>query len=141
MTSEDWVVGIAEDVRRLALAGVSDEVLQAFIDARRRGDTELAARLLSLAAHRSHSTAPAMTAMERLRVAALRPVVNSLDPPTLYAYVGILWPLSDEVVRSHEDPRHWTSEAFVEAIAQRLMHVALEQIHQCIERGASSALH
>jgi hypothetical protein len=31
-----------------------------------------------------------MTALERLRDAALRPVVNSLDPPTLYAYVGIL---------------------------------------------------
>jgi hypothetical protein len=51
MTSEDWMVGIADDVRRLALAGVSEEVLQAFIDARRRGDTELAAHLLSLAAH------------------------------------------------------------------------------------------
>ena len=41
MTSDDWVAGIADDVRRLALAGVSDGVLQAFIDARRRGDTEL----------------------------------------------------------------------------------------------------
>jgi hypothetical protein len=45
------------------------------------------------------------------------------------------------VVRSHEDPRHWSSDAFLEAIAQRLMHVALKQMHQCIEHGASSPLH
>ncbi|MBS0304129.1 MAG: hypothetical protein JSR43_01930 [Proteobacteria bacterium] len=128
MTSDDWVAGIADEVRRLALAGVSDGVLQAFIDARRRGDTELAASLLSLAAHRSPPTAPAMTALERLRVAALRPVVNSLDAHALYAYVSILWPLTDHASRNAVDPRSWESAAFVETLAHGLMHAALEQL-------------
>lgn len=128
MTSDDWVTGIADDVRRLALAGVSDGVLQAFIDARRLGDTELAASLLRLAAHRFLPTAPAMTALERLRLAALRPVVNSLDAHTLYAYVSILWPLTDHASRNEVDSRCWDSEAFVETLAHSLMHAALEQL-------------
>ena len=63
-----------------------------------------------------------------LRVAALRPVVNSLDAHALYAYVSILWPLTDHASRNAVDPRSWESAAFVETLAQRLMHAALEQL-------------
>lgn len=111
----------------MAMAGAPDAVLQSFIDARRRGDADLATRLLSQYPE-PKGPAASLSAVERLRVAALRPVVNSLDPHALYAYVSILWPLTDHASRNAVDPRSWESAAFVESLAQRLMHAALEQL-------------
>jgi hypothetical protein len=123
------MAGIEADLRRMALAGASDDVLQSFVDARRRGDTDLADRLLALTQDPFGPTpAPALTPLQRLRVAALRPVVNSLDTHVLYSYVRILWPLSDQIVRSYQDPNHWASDTFVDSIAQSLMRVTLEHI-------------
>jgi hypothetical protein len=111
----------------MAMAGAPDAVLQSFIDARRRGDADLATRLISLYPEPKEPAA-SLSPVERLRVAALRPVVNSLDPHALYAYVSILWPLTDHASRNAIDPRSWESAAFVETLAQRLMHAALEQL-------------
>lgn len=111
----------------MAMAGAPDAVLQSFIDARRRGDADLATRLLSQYPE-PKGPAASLSVVERLRVAALRPVVNSLDAHALYAYVSILWPLTDHASRDAVDPRSWESAAFVETLAQRLMHAALEQL-------------
>lgn len=54
--------------------------------------------------------------------------MNSLDTHVLYSYVRILWLLSDQIVRSYQDPNHWASDTFVDSIAQSLMRVTLEQI-------------
>ena len=123
------MAGIEADLRRMALAGASDDVLQSFVDARRRGDADLADRLLTLT-QEPFGPAPALTPLQRLRVAALRPAVNSLDTHVLYSYVRILWPLSDQIVRSYQDPNHWASDTFVDSIAQSLMRVTLEHIQR-----------
>lgn len=113
------------------MAGAPDEVLQSFIGARRSGNADLAARLLSQY-QRAQAPSPCLTAVQRLRVAALRPVVNSLDAHTLYAFVGIIWPLTDHASRSDVDPSCWESSAFVDELAHRLMHTALEQLQPSI---------
>lgn len=136
MASDDWVASIANDVRRMGLAGTSEDVLQAFIDSRRRGDNERAESILSLSLQQVHPPRPAMTSVDKLRVAALRPVVNAIDSSTLYSYIGIVWPITEEIVRGHEDPTHWAHESFVDAIAQSLVRVVLEHLQVKIVIGA-----
>lgn len=127
MMSDKWPAGIEDDLRRMALAGATDEELQFFIDARRRGDTGLANRLITLA-HEARAHPVVLTHLQRLRVAALRPVVNSLDAHALYSYIRILWPLTDQIVRDHQHPSQWTNDTFVDSIAHSLTRVALEHI-------------
>ena len=97
MASEDFESTLANDVRRMALAGASDEVLQAFIDCRRRGDTDHAERVLNQSQQQSRPPRPALTPVEKLRVASLRQVVNAVDSSTLYSFIGIIWPITDEI--------------------------------------------
>ena len=127
MAADDWSGSVEDELRRMAMAGASDDVLQQFITARRRGDTELANRLLTQFQTPS-SPVPATTPLQRLRVAALRPVVNSLEAQALYSYIGILWPLSDQAIRTTVEPTCWASDSFVDAIADSLMRVALEYV-------------
>jgi hypothetical protein len=127
MTSDVRKVVIEDDLRRMALAGATDDELQSFVDARRRGDTELVDRLMSLA-HVAPADPVALTPLQRLRVAALRPLVNSLDAHALYAYIGVLWPLTDQLVQDHQDPSQWANDTFVDSIARSLMRVALKHI-------------
>lgn len=126
-----WPTGLSDELRRMAMAGAPDAVLQSFIDARRRGDADLATRLLSQYPQ-PNGPAESLSGVERLRVAALRPVVNSLDTQTLYAYVSILWPLTDHASRNAVDPKSWENEAFVETLAHSLMHDALEQLQPSV---------
>ena len=116
-----------DELRRMAMAGASDDALQQFIAARRRRDTELANRLLTQFQTPSGPT-HAPTPLQRLRVAALRPVVNSLEAQALYSYICILWPLSDQAVRTTVEPTCWENDSFVASIADSLMHVALEHL-------------
>jgi hypothetical protein len=136
MTSEDFESSLANEVRRMAMAGVSDDVLREFIDARRRGDTDHAECMLKQAQQQSRPPRPALTPVEKLRVAALRPVANAVDSSTLYSYIGIIWPITNEIVRSHEDPTYWASDSFVDAIAQSLVRVAMEQLQVKVEDSA-----
>lgn len=129
MTSDAWRIGIEDDLRRMALAGATDDQLQCFVDARRRGDSGLADRLMSLA-QESRADPVALTPLQRLRVAALRPLVNSLEAHALYFYIGILWPLTDKLVREHQDPSQWANDTFVDSLAQGLVFVVLEQVQQ-----------
>ena len=131
MASDDWKGSVEDELRRMALAGASDEALQSFIEARRSGDAGLADRLLSQY-QMAQTPSPCLTAVQRLRVAALRPVVNSLDAHTLYAFVGIIWPLTDHASRSDVEPSCWESTAFVDELAHRLMHTALEQLQPSV---------
>ena len=136
MASEDLESTLANDVRRMALAGASDDVLQAFIDCRRRGDTDHAERILNQSQQQNRALRPALTPLEKLRVAALRPVVNAVDSSTLYSYVGLIWPVTEQIVRNHEDPTHWASDSFVDAIAQSVVRVAMEQLQLKVEDSA-----
>ena len=140
MMSDKWPVGIEDDLRRMALAGATDEELQLFIDARRRGDTGLANRLMSLA-QEAPAHPVALTHLQRLRVAALKPVVNSLEAHSLYAYIGILWPLSDKLAQDHQDPSQWANDTFVDSIAQSLVFVVLEHMQRGSGLDGQSAVH
>lgn len=128
MASDDLESSVVSDVRRMALAGAPDDVLQAFIDSRRRGDTDHAEWLLNRAQQQSRPSRPRLTPVEKLFVAALKPVVNSVDSSTLHSYIVTIWPIAEEIVRRHDDPTHWASDSFVEAIAQSLVRTALEHL-------------
>lgn len=117
------------------MAGATDDVLQAFIDSRRRGDSDHAECMLKQAQQQCRSPRPALTPVEKLRVAALRPVVNAIDSSTLYSYIGIIWPITEEIVRSHENPEHWSNDSFVDAIAQSLVRVAMDQLQFKVEHS------
>lgn len=121
------MAAIESDLRRMALSGASDDSLRSFIDARRSGDIDLAKRLLSVA-HDAPASPVALTPLERLRVAALKPLVNTLDAHMLYSYIRIVWPLTDQFVRDHRYPSQWTNDTFVDSIAHSLMSVALQRI-------------
>ena len=129
MTSDARRIGIEDDLRRMALSGAADEELQSYIDARRRGDTEFANRLLSLT-HEAPAHPAALTPLQRLRVASLRPVVNALHAHDLYAYIRVLWPLTEQLVRDLQDPNQWADDTFVESLAKGLVFVALEQVQR-----------
>jgi hypothetical protein len=140
MTSDAWRIGIEDDLRRMALAGATDEELQSFIDARRRGNTELANRLLSLR-HEAPAHPAALTPLQRLRVASLRPVVNALHAHALYAYIGVLWPLTEQLVRDLQDPSQWVDDTFVESLAKGMVFVVLEQVQRDSGLGGQPAHH
>lgn len=118
---DDWASGIAVALRQMLAAGAADELIESFIKARRSGDSHQPMAL---------GTPPELAiAIERLRIAALRPVVNHLDVATLRTYIEIILSITDQVVRSEQDHRCWSSASFVERLAISLMNVALEHIH------------
>lgn len=135
MGFDDIDSSVVNGVRRMALAGATDDMLQAFIDSWRRGDSDHAECMLKQAQQQNRPPRPALTPVEKLRAAALRPVVNAIDSSTLYSYIGIIWPITEEIVRSHENPEHWSNDSFVDAIAQSLVRVAMDQLQVKVEHN------
>ena len=128
MASDDGRGSFEDELRRMALAGASDEELQEFINARRCGNVEHANRML-VQFQTPAPPSPALTPLERLRVAALRPVVNRLDAQALYAYICILWPITEQALGTTVEPTCWASDTFVDSIADSLMRVVLQHVH------------
>ena len=135
LDDDDWVSGIAIALRQMLAAGAADDVIESFINARRSGHTLQADHLPcttpQLPSHQPTALGlpPELAiALERLRIATLRPVVNRLDPATLFMYVEIILSITDQVVRSEQDHRCWSSTSFIQTMASALMNVALEHI-------------
>lgn len=131
----DWESGIAVALRQMLAAGAGDEVIESFIKARQSGDTHHADHLpFTTPKHESHQPMalglpPELAiALERLRIATLMPVVHRLDAATLLIYMKIVLSITDQVVRSEEDHRCWSSASFIQSMASALMDVALEHI-------------
>lgn len=132
---DDWVCGIGVELRQLLEAGAADDVIDSFIDTRRSGDTARADRWPCTTPRRPSHRQMAQglpqdlaIALERLRIATLTPVVNHLDAASLRTYVEIVLSITDQVVRSEQNPLCWSSASFIERMATALMDVALEHI-------------
>lgn len=135
LDDDGWLSGIAAALRQMLAAGAEDEVIESFIKARQSGDTHHADHLPcttpQLESHQPMALGlpPELAiALERLRIATLRPVVNRLDAATLLIYVEIILSITDQVVRSEQDHRCWSSASFIQSVASALMNVALEHI-------------
>ena len=93
-------------------------MIESFVRARRSGDTAHADRFLratptptSLQQTELPLPQELAVALEKLRVATLRPVVNRLDTATLYAYFEIILSITDQVVRSEENHSLWSKRS------------------------------
>lgn len=130
--SEDWIKGISESLRRLVAAGVDNQMLDRFMRAKAGGDDAKAGSILSLA--RLASTAPAPSENEdplwRVRVAALRPYVNSVDAANLQQYLRCMLELSSAVVAALEGQANWSLPGVVDAVAEVVRDASVVHLRQ-----------
>jgi hypothetical protein len=132
---DDWATGISHPLYELAAAGADDDELEGFLDARKRGDIERAARILSAP---RKPRAPALVSdlgpeldevVRRVKVAALRQVVNDIDVRLLQRYIEVVWHVSQHVVTALKDAPFWSSERAILAVGNVVAKVALGQVH------------
>lgn len=130
--SEDWADGIAKPVRELLDGGASDEHIERFIGARREGRLDLAREIFLSAAQRASDGVPLNSErcvninLQKLIVAALRPVVNSLPTEQLHRYVHFVHQAAELLIESHQDRSIWESKASLEAAASSLGQAGLK---------------
>ena len=134
-TPIDWATGISHPLYQLAAAGADDDELERFLDARKRGDIERAARILS--APREARAPPPVSdlgpelddVLQRVKIAALRQVVNDIDVRLLHRYIELVWHVSKHVVTALKDAPFWSSERAILAVGNVVSKVALDQVH------------
>lgn len=132
---DDWATGISYPLYQLAAAGADDDELERFLDARKRGDIERAARILS--APREPRAPPAVSdlgpelddVLRRVHIAALRQAVNDIDVRLLQRYIELVWHVSNHVVTALKDAPFWSSERAIVAVGCVVAKVALDQVH------------
>lgn len=130
-TPDDWAAGIAGSLRQLLDAGANDDELWRFIQARLSGDDYAANLVLTSTRSARLESVPSDLGYEldavvdRLTVAALRPVVNVLDVRLLRQFVHDVWHLSEHIVRTTEGESYWSHSTYVCAIADVVRRLAL----------------
>jgi len=130
---DDWAAGIAGSLRQLIDAGVNDDELWQFIQARQSGDDKGADLILNKARSARPEPMPSDlgnkhdAVVHRLTVIALRPVVNILDVRLLHQYVHDVWHLSESIVRSTEGEGYWSHESYIKTIADVVRRIALDR--------------
>jgi hypothetical protein len=132
---EDWATGVSHPLFQLAAAGADDQELEQFLDARKRGDTERAARILS-APRQPRDPPPSSDlgaelddVLRRVRIASLREVVNDIDIQLLQRYMELVWHLSKAVVIALRHAPFWSSERAIHAVGTVVAKFALDQVH------------
>lgn len=132
---DDWASGISQPLRKLAFDGAGDQELERFVDARKRGDSEEAARILN--ARRTPRAPPPVSelgaelddVLYRLRIAALRQVVNDIDVRLLQPYMEVVWHVSKHVVTALKHEPFWSNDRAVIAVGNVVAKFALDQIN------------
>jgi len=128
----NWADGIAAPLREMLDSGASDDDLDRFLCARRDGDEELAQMLHSepqrpaLSAVQASSASYVEMSLTRIRVAAIKPVVNQLPVQDLVLYIRFVNCASELLVEAHACSAVWESQSVVEAAAGSLQQAALE---------------
>ena len=131
-----WTDGIATPVFEMFDRGASDEDVDRFLRARRDGDVKLARMLLSEVGRLAPSVASsrpvssAEIALQEIRVAALRPVVNELTAQELLHYIDFVIRASELLVEAHADGAIWASHAAVQTAGSSLRLAALEWLRR-----------
>lgn len=129
---DDWADGIAAAIRELLASGAPDAVVDNFIRARQDGDEELADRLLSaatqtgMAAGGPYSCEGNIRALTNLRVAALRPVVNSMSAEELFRYFLFVQHTSERMAETQAGEAFWRSRSALDAVGKSLARAWLD---------------
>jgi hypothetical protein len=114
-------------------AGVDNKLLDRFMRAKARGDDATARSILGLA--RVTSMAPALSDNEdpllSVRVAALRPYVNSLDAASLQQYILCMIEVSSAVVVGLEGQANWSVPGVVDAVAEVVREATVAHLRKC----------
>ena len=130
---DDWAEGIALPLRQLVDAGANDDELGRFIQARQSGDDYGANLVLNSTRSARLESTPSDLGYEldavvnRLTVAALRPVINVLDVRLLHQYVHDVRHLSEHIVRTTEGKNYGSYESYIRAVADVVRRLALDR--------------
>ena len=123
---DSWADGISELVRELLAGGATDAAVDQFIRARQDGDEELAQHLLLAATQTAidggwpDSRYENFSAVRRLQIAALRPVVNGMSALELFRYVHFIQCVTARMVETHSGEAFWSSYSAVDAAGKSL---------------------
>ena len=145
VVSEDWVDGTSEGLRLLIAVGADDRLLDRFMRAKVGGDEATAEMILSHAALLPAATAQAMhdDPLQSVRVAALRPYVNSVDPTSLQQYMKCMLDVSNAVVVGLEGRALWGIPGVVDAVAEVVRDASVSHLRRCsawsVSTGAAIA--
>lgn len=132
---DDWASGISRPLRKLAFDGADDQELEQFVHARKRGDSDEAARILNTPrmppAPRpvSEIGAELDEVLYRVRITALRQVVNDIDVRLLQRYMEVVWHVSEQVVTALKQEPFWSIDRAVIAVGNVVAKSALDQIN------------
>jgi hypothetical protein len=139
--ADDWVGGTSEGLRRLIAAGADDSLLDSFMRAKARGDLETAESILSMSRPLLAETPPIGTeeALQRVRVAALRPYVNSMDSAELQQFVLGMLELSEAVVNGLEGKAEWSVRGVVDVVAEVVRDASIKRLQRRPEWPASTS--
>ena len=111
----DWADGISPCLRQLISAGADDNEISRYLRATSTGDNKSASKILNRAQAMSapHDSLSIDSILNRVRVAAIKPVVNSLDAPLLQHYMQHMLEVSGAVVQKLKDEPFWSVDAAV----------------------------
>lgn len=138
--SEDSVRGTSEGLRLLIAAGADDQLLDRFMRAKVGGDEVTAESILSQAALLPAAIAQAIheDPLQSVRIAALRPYVNSVDPASLHQYMHCMLDVSHAVVVGLEGRALWGIPGVVDAVAEVVRAASVSHLRRFSAWSAST---
>lgn len=126
--TSDWADGISPSLRHLIAAGAGDNEIARFVRAVSAGDKEGASAILRNAKMmaKPRDSLSVDSILECVRIAAFKPVVNSLDATQLQHYVRHLLHISGVVVQELKDEPFWSADAAIDAVANVVRQTCLD---------------
>lgn len=107
------------------------------------GDNESASKILTRAQAMAapHDSLSIDNILNRVRVAAIKPVVNSLNAPQLQHYMQHMLHISGAVVQKLKDEPFWSVDAAVSAVADVVRRACLDLLNSNpdVARGGQSS--
>lgn len=127
----DWADGISPCLRQLISAGADDNEISQYLHATSTGDNESASKILTRAQAMAatHDSLSIDSILNRVRIAAIKPVVNSLDAPLLQHYMRHMLHISGAVVQKLKDEPFWSVDAAVGAVADVIRRACLDLLN------------
>ena len=127
----DWADGISPCLRQLISAGADDNEISRYLRAMSTGDNKSASKILNRAQAMSapHDSLSIDSILNRVRVAAIKPVVNSLDASLLQHYIQLMQEVSGAVVQKLKDEPFWSVDAAVAAVAEVVRRACLDLLN------------
>ena len=132
-SAADWNNDLSRQIRALVHAGADDDQLNRLISASKSGDHRLVSLVINEVKALQSSKWPTCgetrsSDLERLQSEALSPVVNSLCPTKLYAFIRWLLPLSELLHAKYQSELFWSHPSALAIMAKALCEDVLSRI-------------